>query len=552
MKHLIPIIKELEIELRSNNGKIESKELWGKLSELPDWDYRIVQDAMLRVRIFMKNGDDNFAYKYFEKNSNIIERNKIQKYDITIALLKRDQADICLTDAWNSLIVPPGMSSKIIEIWGEMVTRGRNHAIEQAMKFGSKYILFIDDDIVAPNNALHKLHDLITTPYKDGKIPLVVSGLYYKKYKPLSAPFENESGQIFIPNSDDKTTNPIQPAKNICGMGFCLIDLEEVSKQVPFPLFWEFGAPDGFWSMGEDAFFTQNLVNYTGSIPLVDTSIKCMHMDKKWKILYGERDNEVVYSTGIWDHTDIKAFERMRVPPSYPFILICIPGRSEQEPIAVDLENLMLLRGYRSEFFRIIGKGVDEARNICAQEALKRGADYLLFIDNDVIPPQYGLIKLLETMEQINDPCVVSGNYSMKGNPPYSASTQLEPNNKRHPGLVTAVDRTDKFKKGKVFESNWLIGLGFALIDIAIFKQARQPWFVCYQKGKEDQVNEDAHFTELCFENGYKVYINPEIECLHVDFRNQVVYGELNRKIKYAGFEDILKKFKFFKPEGIK
>ena len=116
-------------------------------------------------------------------------------------------------------------------------------------------------------------------------------------------------------------------------------------------------------------------------------------MDKVWKKLYGERDNEVVYASGIWDSNDISSFERMRVPPEYPLILICIPTRNDNEPIACNLDELMLLRGYRSELFRVSGHRVDDARNICAQEALNRNADYLLFIDNDVLPPQTGLVK---------------------------------------------------------------------------------------------------------------------------------------------------------------
>ncbi len=538
MNHLISIIKELEIELRSNEGKLESKELWTKLSELPEWDYRIIQDAMLRIRMFIQSGNDNFVHKLYEQPFKSYPDNITSQTDILIVQLKRDQADTSLTDSWNRLIVPAGLRSKTIEIWGYQVTAGRNFAVKEALKMGAKYLLFIDDDILAPNNALMKLYNLMIE-----NDVLVTSALYYKKVEPLEAPFENEHGQIFIPEKDDKIASPFQVANSICGMGFCLLNLEQISNKVPMPLFWEFGAPDGFWSMGEDAFFTQNLVEYTGSAPLVDTSIKCMHMDKTWKKLYGERDNQVVYASGIWDSNDIDSFERMRVPPEYPLILICIPTRLENDPIAADLENLILLRGYRSELFRVWDKGVDEARNICAAEALKREADYLLFIDNDIIPTKDGLTKLLKDMEETKGP-VVSGDYPMKGKPAHSASTHLDTN-----GLVTALDRTEDFKKGKLFKANWLIGLGFCLINTNVFRQMRQPWFKCYAQGKESQVNEDAHFTELCFENGYNVYINPKAECLHVDFQNRVIYGERKEDEQYAGFDDIMNSCSYFKEE---
>ena len=545
-KAFICMLKQLEIQIRSNSSFDE--ETWGMLADLPDWEYRIVQDFILRVNMAKEANDLNFVYKLYENAEKLLPSKINKKYDLVIACLKRDQKDICLTDVWNRLIVPNGLKHKIIEIWGFQVTKARNFAVEQALKMGAKYLLFIDDDIIAPNNALMKLYNLM----KERECP-VTSGLYYKKVEPLEAPFENDNGQIYIPTEKDKNpiTVNIQEVNRICGMGFALLNLETITQDVALPLFWEFGAPDGYWSMGEDAFFTMNLFERSGKGCLVDTSIKCLHMDKTWKKIYGERDNEVVYATGIWDHTDIKHFERMRVPPEYPLILVCIPTRDDKEPVACNLDELMLLRGYRTELFRPYGMRVDEVRNVCAQEALQREAQYLLFIDNDVLPPQTGLVKLLEHMEKINEPCVVSGNYYMKGDPDDSASLQLDPDNKRHPGIVTDLNRTKVFKEGKLFKSNWLIGLGFALIDTAIFKQARQPWFQCYAKGKHTDVNEDAHFSELCFQNGYNIYIDPNVECMHLDFNNGIAYGKYNQDIKYAEFPNMLSQFRLFKREPI-
>jgi len=546
----IKMLKQLEIQIRANSSFDENT--WETLAELPDWEYRIVQDFILRVNMAKDAGDLNFVYKMYEQADKILPSKIQAKYDLIICCVKRDEKDICLTDAWNRLIVPNGLKHKIIEIWGYQVTKGRNFAVEQALKLGVRYLLFIDDDVIAPNNALMKLYNLM----KEEEAP-VTSALYYKKVEPLEAPFENDGGEIIIPPTypsneyNEEAASHIQPANKICGMGFALLDLKQITQDVALPLFWEFGAPDGYWSMGEDAFFTQNLFERTKKACLIDTSIKCLHMDKVWKRLYGERDNEVVYSTGIWDHTDIKHFERMRVPPEYPLILVCIPTRDDKEPVACNLDELMLLRGYRTELFRPYGMGVDEVRNVCAQEALKREAQYLLFIDNDVLPPQTGLVKLLEHMENIDEPCVISGNYYMKGDPDDSASLQLDPDNKRHPGIVTDMNRTRVFKGGNLFKCNWLIGLGFALIDTTIFKQARQPWFQCYAKGKHSDVNEDAHFTELCFQNGYNVYIDPKIECLHIDFNNQMIYGKFDQTKKYAQFPNMLTQYRLFTREPI-
>jgi len=529
----IKLMKKLEICLRSKSEF--SSEIWNELSELTDWEYRIIQDFILRVNMAIEAGDLNFVYKQYEK---YIEINKLYKYtktslDIVIALTKRDKLDTSLTDAWNRLVVPSGLKSQVIEIWGMPVTQARNFAVEQALKMGAKYLLFIDDDIIAPNNGLLKLYEVMMSDENYH----TVSGLYYKKIEPLQAPFESS----LYPNINEKAkNNELVSVDKICGMGFCLIDLEKVTEKVSLPLFWEFGAPDGYWSMGEDAFYTMNVVEQTGVAPIVDTSIKCLHMDKTWKKIYGDRDEEVIYATGIWDTSNIDAFERLRVPPAFPLILVCIPGRREEDPLAVDLENLLLLRGYRTELFRVFGKNVDDARQLCAEQALKRDAQLLLFIDDDVIPPQDGLVKLLKHYESIDKPCVISGNYCLKADPSHSVHTQLN-----EKGIVTDADRVDIFHKGELYEANWLIGLGFALIDTDIFKQARRPYFVCYSKGRENDINEDAHFTELCFQNGYKVYVDPKIECLHVDFKNQKLFGRnvFKDKTYYAGHKQILETF---------
>ena len=529
----IKLMKKLEICLRSKSEF--SSEIWEELSNLSDWDYRIIQDFILRVNMAIEAGDLNFVFKQYEK---YIEINKLFRYkqsdlDIVIALTKRDKLDVSLTDAWNRLVVPTGLRSQVIEIWGLPVTQARNFAVEQALKMGAKYLLFIDDDIIAPNNGLLKLYEAM----KSNEDYHTVSGLYYKKVEPLQAPFESNSDSDFVVDPD---TPDLIPCDKICGMGFCLIDLEKVTNKVSLPLFWEFGAPDGYWSMGEDAFYTMNVVEQTGVAPVVDMTIKCLHMDKTWKKIYGERDEDVIYATGIWDTNDINSFERVRVPPAFPLILVCIPTRRPEDPIAVDLENLLLLRGYRTELFRLYGHNVDDARQLCAEEALKRDADFVLFIDDDVIPPQDGLVKLLKHYESIGEPCVISGNYNLKGEPSNSVHTQLN-----EKGIVTDADRVNIFKKGDLFESNWMIGLGFALIDTDIFKQARKPYFVCYAKGKDNDINEDAHFTELCFQNGYKVYVDPRIECLHVDYNNKKLYGRTNftDPTYYAGHKQILEEF---------
>jgi hypothetical protein len=502
MKKLIPILRLIEIELRTY-GSIKSEKIWDDLSNLTDWEYRIVQDFMLRVNIFINNNNLNFVYKLYEKSCETDFASIGKKCDLLICSLRRDVNDTCMTDVVNRLVIPTELKYEFLDMWGSNVTQARNMAVVKSLEFGCKYLLFIDDDIVAPNNALLKMYGLMI---KENR--LVVGANYYRKVKPLITAY----GNVFKYKEYEDVYET-----DLCAMGLTLINIDEVSKKVPFPLFWEFGAPDGYWSMGEDAFFTKNLIEYTNEMPLVDFSIKTLHYDKNWKCCYGERDDQVTYATNCIE--DIDRFERLRVPQKFPNILIGIPTRNEHDPIATSLEKLILLRGYRSNLFRVHGLNVDEARNVIVREALKNDYNYLLFIDDDIIPPIDGLCRLIEHLEKDKDLGAVTGDYLLKGEPFHSVHLQLNKD-----GLVCELNRTNN--DDKLVYSNWLIGLGFCLIDLNVFRQMREPWFKCHFKDKSGNknVNEDAHFSEMIFENGYKILIDKDIKCAHVDYSNKKVY----------------------------
>jgi hypothetical protein len=233
--------------------------------------------------------------------------------------------------------------------------------------------------------------------------------------------------------------------------------------------------------------------------------------------MFGERDKEVTYATNAIETLD--QFERLRVPNKYPKIGIGIPTREENSPIACKLEKLHCLRGYQTTLLRTWGKPVDEARNDLVNQAIKEQCDYLLFIDDDIVPPQDGLCNLIEHIEKENID-VVSGDYLLKGKPEQSIHLQLDKE-----GMVNELERIKDLPE--FYKVNWLIGLGFCLIDMKVFKQMRQPWFLCHSKNvnTDGGVNEDAHFSELVMENGFKIWVDRTIQCLHIDFKNQKVFS---------------------------
>ena len=507
MNHLIPILKQIEIEYRTHN-KIQSKEIWETLSNLDDWNYRIVQDFILRVKMFIESGNLNFVFKQYEKNN--IEISKTKSVDLLIASLRRRKEDYVLTDIRNSLVIPKDITFDILEIWGYPVTHARNLCVEHACKLGSKYLLFIDDDIVCPNNSLLKLFDVMNK-YNNP----VVGANYYRKIEPLMS----AHGKL-----DEVEDNIFET--DLCAMGFTLINLETLSKSVPFPLFWEFGAEDGYWSMGEDAFFTKNVKFYLNENPLVDTSIEILHYDKKWKKMYGNKDSDAVYACNSIDN--FEKFESVRVPNSYPLIDICVPRRTDTEPVACNFQKLKLFRGYNSALRSIHGKRVDEARTELIKSSIENNSEFILFVDNDIVPPEDGLCKLIKTMEEYDNIGAISGDYYLKGDPSHSVHLQLDKK-----GMVKELDRLDL--EEDLVKSNWMVGLGFCLIRTSIFNHIREPWFLCHSRdSKENGVNEDSHFCELVFQAGYKIIIDKSVQCLHYEFESNKIYGNIDKNQIYA------------------
>lgn len=511
MKKLIGLLKEIELEYRSFK-EIKSKSLWTKLSELNDWEYRIVQDFILRLDLYMKNNNLNFLYKLYQEQSNFQSYEIEKKCDLLIVTTRRNEHDLVLTDVANRLVIPENLKYLTLDIWGLNIVEARNLGVKKACEFGSNYLLFIDDDIIVPNNALLKLYNLMIETNK-----LVVAANYYKKVEPLVS----AHGKFF-----DFDKNESIKEVECCAMGFTLINIQEVSKVVPFPLFWVFVSQDGFWNIGEDYFFSKNLFEYTNQKPLVDLSIKTLHYDKVWKRCYGEKDNNVIYASNAIESA--KQFESLRVPTDFPLILIGTPVKNETDPIAYDLTKLKMRRSFRSQYFKVIGYDVDEARTALADEALKRDAKYLLFIDNDIIPADHDFCTLIDIMESDERIGIVSGNYQLKGLP--SDSVHLHLNDK---GKVVELDKIKN--DSSTIKNNWLTALGFSLVRCDCFRQIRKPWFKCYSRNNLNQlVNEDAHFTELILQNGYESIITQDVQCLHVDFQTKKIYGKYNKNYTYA------------------
>lgn len=153
----------------------------------------------------------------------------------------------------------------------------RNLLIEEILKIqpNSKYILFLDSDMIVPKDGVRKL--------LDRKVD-VISGLYYSKQingKAIAAWIFDKEKNAYVP-IDNKQNSEIVQVDTV-GLGFCLIKTELFTKiQRPWFKYTHgeydpMGEPLQQNTLSEDFYFFRKLEKI-GIKPLVDMTVKCEHI----------------------------------------------------------------------------------------------------------------------------------------------------------------------------------------------------------------------------------------------------------------------------------
>jgi hypothetical protein len=163
---------------------------------------------------------------------------------------------------------------------------------------------------------------------------------------------------------------------------------------------------------------------------------------------------------------------------------------------------------------------LDVAREALAEKALASGAKYLLFVDDDIAMPSFGLRYLMATAEQYDDVGAVAGIYPSRSEP-------CEP--------CIFVGRGQgpywRWKCGTVFEVD-AAGPGFMLIRLSALAAMPHPWFAFRDDINPDpnaevqQVgqSEDFFFAGRLKAAGYRMLAHGAVLCSHCDRKSGRVY----------------------------
>lgn len=183
---------------------------------------------------------------------------------------------------------------------------------------------------------------------------------------------------------------------------------------------------------------------------------------------------------------------------------------------AASLANMRVPDMYRMNVMAFDGYGIAHARNKMAQEALDGGYGYLLMVDSDVIVPENGLEMLFSTLFNKCGNGVAVGYYptSSEGETGKTCAYPDTLPEFKDPYHIRDIESMkDDYKINIPLRGT---GLGFALIDVDVFKRIRKPWFKQRFDSNGIGLSEDMWFCNACREKGIKIVMNIYAKCGHV------------------------------------
>ena len=172
---------------------------------------------------------------------------------------------------------------------------------------------------------------------------------------------------------------------------------------------------------------------------------------------------------------------------------------------------------------RILAQGMEVGdayskaiEQIMAHPELKEW-EYILTCEHDNLPPQDGVLKLLETMEERKDLACVGGLYFTKGE---SGCAQIwgDPND-------PIVNFRPQIPRSDCVQECVGTGMGFNLWRISMFKDSRiaKPWFQT-KKGCGGVSTQDLSFWSEARKWGYKCAVDTRVKVGHIDTTTGIVW----------------------------
>lgn len=204
-------------------------------------------------------------------------------------------------------------------------------------------------------------------------------------------------------------------------------------------------------------------------------------------------------------------------------IVMLLPAAA-QIPTKAALALWTLIFPPNQAVYRIaaLGMEVGEAYSNAIEQVLANPqlaeCEYLLTVEHDNIPPQDGVLRLIERMEKHPEYACIGGLYWTKGEggvpqiwgDPHDPQVNFRPMPPRAGELVECCGT----------------GMGFNLWRLSMFKDARlrRPWFKTVASLQEGVGTQDLHFWADARKHGYRCAIDCGVLVGHYDVVNDITW----------------------------
>jgi len=159
----------------------------------------------------------------------------------------------------------------------------------------------------------------------------------------------------------------------------------------------------------------------------------------------------------------------------------------------------------------IVGLPIDQARNAAAGMTMYSGADWLLFLDDDVFVDRLFVHRMLERAREYQADIVVA-NYAYKDSGALVATMRIVENANNR--AVNVYELTEAEANGPDYRFV-TAGAGALLVSRRALEAIGRPWFRTQATMRGKHTGEDSHFFRMCQLVGLKVWMALDEPTVH-------------------------------------
>ena len=194
-------------------------------------------------------------------------------------------------------------------------------------------------------------------------------------------------------------------------------------------------------------------------------------------------------------------------------ILLAVATELKAEKGLPCIENLETPNGSEIKLFNCWGRKVDEAYNHIVETALHDHADYIITVEDDTFPPKDALVKLLDLLRK---------------NPRTAVGAWYPKKEKSLQGVAIIIKdgHRQQLKVDNKVHEVYTLPMGCSIFPIEMFMEIPYPWFKTTAN-----LSQDSFFSQLAREHGWKLLVDTNIQCKHIDRNTGEVFEYKENKI---------------------